>query len=204
MFREKSKNGDKKPLKETIEKVKQAFEKSGWTFEGLAINSGVPEQTIKNIIKGRTADPRFETIHRLTEALAAYIGDPAEEAEKHAESQPQKSPDDYRESLIAALYERIDVDEQRYKEKIADIRAMYEKEIVEIKELYCQRIEDEKESAKETIRMKSRWICILAASIAALIIFIGAYIIFDIRNPEMGIFRYEAIMQNADFSRMNM
>lgn len=192
----------KQPMKEALEKVKTAFEKSGWTYEGLAIKSGVPEQTVKNIIKGRTADPRFDTLHRLTDALEAYIGDPAEEAEKHAETQPQ--PDDYRESLIAALYERIDVDEQRYKEKITDIRTMYEKEISEVKELYEARISEDKRAANDQIKLKNRWICILAASIAMLMLFIVGYIFYDLRNPEMGIFRYEAYVGTSDFAHLNL
>ena len=190
------------PMKEALEKVKTAFEKSGWTYEGLAIKSGVPEQTVKNVMKGRTADPRFETLHRLTDALEAYIGDPAEEAEKHAEIQPQ--PDDYRESLIAALYERIDVDEQRYKEKITDIRSMYDKEISELKELYDARIAEDRRAADDQIKLKNRWIGILAASIAALMFFIVGYIFYDLRNPEMGIFRYEAFVGTSDFEHLNL
>lgn len=178
-------------MKEALEKVKSAFEKSGWTYEGLAIKSGVPEQTVKNIIKGRTADPRFETLHRLTDALEAYIGDPAEEAEKHAEIQPQ--PDDYRESLIAALYERIDIDEQRYKEEISEIKALYEARLVE-----------ERRVADERIRLKNRWVCILACAIAVILAFIGTYLILDLKNPEMGIFRYEAYVQPADYRQTNL
>ena len=179
-------------MKEALEKVKIAFEKSGWTYEGLAIKSGVPEQTVKNVMKGRTADPRFETLHRLTDALEAYIGDPAEESEKHAEVQAVQ-PDDYRESLIAALYERIDVDEQRYKE-----------EVKEIKELYEARLVEERRVADERIKLKNRWLCILAAAIALILLFIGVYLMIDLRNPEMGIFRYEAYVGSSDLVQMDL
>ena len=179
-------------MKEALEKVKSAFEKSGWTYEGLAIKSGVPEQTVKNIMKGRTADPRFDTLHRLTDALEAYIGDPAEESEKHAEVQAAQ-PDDYRESLIAALYERIDIDEQRYKEEISEIKALYEARLVE-----------ERRVADERIRLKNRWVCILACAIAVILVFIGTYLILDLKNPQMGIFRYEAYVQPADYRQTNL
>lgn len=69
-------------MNKTIDELKKAFTVSGMTYEKLSESSGVPSQTIKNIMTGRTSDPRMQTVQMLESVLEPYLSkDDTEKAE---------------------------------------------------------------------------------------------------------------------------
>ena len=79
---------DCKAVGERIKARKQALK---MTVEDLYRKSGVPEDTINNIIYGRTTDPRIESLAKIAQALDTTLDYIV--FGKTPEAQPQKKED---------------------------------------------------------------------------------------------------------------
>ncbi len=56
-------------LNERIFLIKQQLKQQKITYEELSQKSGIPLNTLKNIFRGRTANPRLDTMQAIEKAL---------------------------------------------------------------------------------------------------------------------------------------
>lgn len=142
-----------------------------FTTETIAKLSGIPEATVKNILSGKTEDPRFETVSAIVKAMGGSLDAVYSIAKK----------EDVEANSIIALkesYERqLKEQEAHYQQRISDMREHYEKRITEINEHI------------DTIKLDKRWFriatCICALALVVLFI-------IELLTPGMGWFRYGA------------
>ena len=69
------------------EKLQQALRHKGWTMTELSRRSGVPYDTVFNVLHGRRRRPHFQLVWRLARVLEVSLeslGDDEEEDEGHA------------------------------------------------------------------------------------------------------------------------
>ena len=140
-----------------------------FTIESISNLSGVPEATVKNILSGKTEDPRFETVSTIVKAMGGSL------------------------DAIYAATKKEDIEAN----SIITLKESYEQRIKELKESYEQRLTDTKEhyevliSAKKehisTIMLDKRWFriatCICAFALVVLFV-------VEILTPGLGWFRY--------------
>ena len=93
-------------IKEYLKTLKA---KGNYSWNDISVASGLPEATIRKIFSGETADPRFETVTRLVNAMGGSI-DKINEIEKI-----EKSDDSQLKSLATV--------KEIYEERIKDIKA---------------------------------------------------------------------------------
>ena len=103
-----------------------ALMKAGdFTYEDAANLSGIPQQTIRNIVTGKTPDPRFATVARVIISLGGDLNEIiGYEKKKEIEI-----------SSTVSLKET-------YEMRIADLIKSYEDRITDIKTLCDQRVAD--------------------------------------------------------------
>lgn len=140
-----------------------------FTIETISKLSGVPEATVKNILSGKTEDPRFETVSALVNSMggsldAIYTGNKKDNIEAHA---------------ITAIKEN-------YEQRIADIREYYEQRLSE-KDKHHERLLLEAEKHIETIKLDKRWFRI--GFVVSVFIF-AMLCVAELLNPNLGWFRY--------------
>ena len=140
-----------------------------FTIETISNLSGVPESTVKNILSGKTEDPRFETVSAIVKAMGGSLDAVYSVAKK----------EDVEANSIITLKEA-------YEQRIKEIKEYYEQRISDLKEHYEIRITDKKEHI-DTIQLDKRWFriatCICAFALVVLFI-------VEILTPGMGWFRY--------------
>ena len=112
------------------------------TVNDLFLKSGIPEDTINNIVYGRTADPRIETLAKIAMALdttldyivfgtqpAAHVEDMHHEDHTHHSEIDDhiRNLKEHHEKEIASLIES----HERY---IKDIKEAHEREVVALRD----------------------------------------------------------------------
>lgn len=118
-----------------------ALMKAGdFTHEDAANLSGIPAQTIRNIVTGKTPDPRFGTVAKIIISLGGDLNEiVGYEKKKEIEVNSTVSLKETYEMRIADLiksYEdRIEDVKALCELRLADMRKSYEERIVELKEL---------------------------------------------------------------------
>lgn len=119
-----------------------ALMKAGdFTYEDAANLSGTPAQTIRNIVTGKTPDPRFGTIAKIIISLGGDLNEiVGYEKKKEIEVNSTVSLKESYEMRIADLtksYEgRIEDIKAFSDQRVADLKALYEERIAGIKALY--------------------------------------------------------------------
>jgi transcriptional regulator with XRE-family HTH domain len=140
-----------------------------FTLETISNLSGIPESTVKNILSGKTEDPRFETVSAIVKAMGGSLD---------AIYSAVKKEDVEANSVIIL--------KETYEQRIKEIKEYYEQRISDLKEHYEVRITDKKEHIN-TIQLDKRWFriatCICAFALVVLFI-------VEILTPGMGWFRY--------------
>lgn len=96
-----------------------------FSYEDAANLSGIPAQTIRNIVTGKTPDPRFGTIATLIISLGGDLNEIVG-VEKKKEIELN--------SMVSL--------KETYEMRIADIIKSYEERIADIKALCDQRVDD--------------------------------------------------------------
>jgi transcriptional regulator with XRE-family HTH domain len=61
------------------DRIRQAVKTKGWTLRELERRSGVPYDTIYNVVHGRRQDPRFSVVAKLARALEISLDGLAED-----------------------------------------------------------------------------------------------------------------------------
>ena len=126
---------------------------NNFTYEDAANLSGIPQQTIRNIVTGKTPDPRFGTVAKIIISLGGDLNEiVGYEKKREIEVNSTVSLKETYEMRIADLI-------KSYEDRIADVRALCELRVADaqkscevrlddIKKVYEERIAELKELAK--------------------------------------------------------
>ena len=89
--------------------LKALKSKGKFTSAELAQMSGIPETTIRKILSGETADPRFDTVAKLVLAMGGSLNDLVEKVEeKDMKESPVIAIKEVYEAQIKDLQDHID------------------------------------------------------------------------------------------------
>ena len=162
-------------------------EKSGLTYEAIAQKSERSESTVKNLITGKTEDPRLDTVAPVIYAMGGSID----------EMYTGKSKEPTNELTINSLqeiYEHQLSEANRLSEThINNIRTHYEQHRQDVKDNYEKRLADKREIIEqkdkliktlEKENLSSRifsWVCVSI---------LVALLIAEVMNPNLGWFRF--------------
>ena len=110
-----------------------------FTHEDAANLSGIPAQTIRNIVTGKTPDPRIGTIAKLIISLGGDLNEiVGVEKKKEIEVNSMVSLKETYELRIADII-------KSYDDRIEDIKAMCELRLADMKKLYEERLAEQRE-----------------------------------------------------------
>ena len=140
-----------------------------YTYEGIANLSGIPEATVKNIMSGKTTDPRFETVSKLVIAMGGNLNDVvAPHNEKSAEN-----------NAVMAM-------KHIYDERITDIKAHFDTQFAHLKTNYEQQLSELKSHSDSQIaglRSDKKFLTIGICVVLAVLV---AFLIADLLIAESG------------------
>jgi predicted transcriptional regulator len=110
-----------------------------FTFEDIANQSGIPLQTVRNILSGKTPDARFGTIAKIVTSLGGDLNElVGYEKKKEIEVNSMVSLKETYEMRIADII-------NSYETRIEDIKNICELRIADIQKCCETRIKDMKE-----------------------------------------------------------
>ena len=117
-----------------------ALMKAGdFTYEDAANLSGTPAQTIRNIVTGKTPDPRFATLAKIIISLGGDLNEiVGYDKKKEIEVNSTISLKETYEMRIADLI-------KSYEERIEDIKALCEARIADMRQIYKEIIAEQRE-----------------------------------------------------------
>lgn len=123
-----------------------ALMKAGdFSYEDAANLSGTPVQTVRNIVSGKTPDPRFATLAKIIIALGGDLNEiVGYEKKKEIEVNSTVSLKETYEMRIADLI-------KSYEERIEDVKAFSDQRVADLKKLYEERFEDLKKLYEERL-----------------------------------------------------
>jgi transcriptional regulator with XRE-family HTH domain len=133
----------------STEKAKEyilALKNAGnFTFEDIANQSGIPLQTVRNILSGKTPDARFGTIAKLVLSLGGDLNElVGYEKKKEIEVNSTVSLKETYEMRIADII-------KSYETRIEDVKALYELRVADIQKCCETRIADIKRNFEERL-----------------------------------------------------
>lgn len=137
----------------STEKAKEyilALKNAGsFTFEDIANQSGIPLQTVRNILSGKTPDARFGTIAKLVLSMGGDLNElVGYEKKKEIEVNSTVSLKETYEMRIADIIKsydtRIEDLKELYEIRVADIQKCCETRIADIKRNFEERLEEQK------------------------------------------------------------
>ena len=162
-------------------------EKSGLTYEAIAVKSERSESTVKNLCSGKTEDPRLDTVAPVIYAMGGSID----------EMYTGKSKDAVKEISISSIKE---ISEQQLLETakmseshISNIRAHYEQHRKDSIENYEKRLDDKREiiaQKEEHIKTLKKEIATTRVLSWVCVAILVALLIAEVMNPNLGWFRY--------------
>ena len=107
-----------------------------FTYEDAANMSGIPAQTIRNIVTGKTPDPRFGTLAKLIVSLGGDLNEIiGYEKKKEIEVNSTVSLKETYELRIADLV-------KSYEDRIADVKALCDQRVADVEKYYELRLKD--------------------------------------------------------------
>ena len=123
-----------------------ALMKAGdFTYEDTANLSGIPLQTVRNIITGKTPDPRFATVAKIIISLGGDLNEIiGYEKKKEIEVNSTVSLKETYEMRIVDLI-------KSYEDRIEDIKAFSDQRAADLKKLYEERYADLKKLYEERL-----------------------------------------------------
>jgi DNA-binding Xre family transcriptional regulator len=141
----------------SVEKAKDYIlalkEIGSFSFEDIANQSGIPLQTVRNILSGKTPDARFGTIAKLVLSLGGDLNElVGYEKKKEIEVNSTVSLKETYEMRIADIiksYETRIADVKEFCElRVADIQRCCETRIADIKRNFEERLNERKDIEK--------------------------------------------------------
>lgn len=170
-----------------------------WSMERTAEESNIPFQTVKNVLTGKTENPRIDTVYALSKTLKVPIGtlyseDDANIIEEEVIiNMAEKTTDNSKVEEISVIalkeiYEhQITTMKEANEEHIKNIREHYERHITEIKEHYEKRLADKREHI-ETILLDKKWFRL--ASVFGVLGLLGLFFFIEFMTPGHGWFNF--------------
>ena len=161
---------------------------AGLTYEAIAIESDIPESTVKNLCSGKTKNPGIETVMPIMEAVGGSYDEML---------YPNKSKDEVKETSMLAMkdiYEnQLNAIKESNEREVSNVRSHYEQHhqdlvnnFTKVEEQYEKRLEASEKYINKleiTNHTKTIIICLLAA--IPIVLFI-----LEIMHPEHGWLRY--------------
>ena len=151
-------------------------EKSGLTYEAIAEKCGMSETTIKNLLLGKTEDPRLNTVAPVTYVLNGSVD----------EMYTGKGKSEIQEISLTSIKEMYEFQLAEFKAgeetRIANIRADYEKYLEDNKNHY-ERLLAEKDKHNKLFK-KIAMVCFGLACVGLAILI--TILILEVSNPELG------------------
>lgn len=144
--------------------------KGNFTYESISNLSGIPEATVRNIITGKTEDPRFETVSAIVLSMGGSLDAVYTAAKK----------EDVEANAVVTIKET-------YEQRIADQKKYYEHILAENNKHY-ERLLQEADKHIETIKLDKKWFRI--ASVASVLALIALFLFIEMVSPGHGWFRY--------------
>ena len=163
-----------------IQRLNEIRIQKGLTIEALAKSCDMSDSTVKNVLSGKTEDPRLSTLAPIAKALGVTL----DELIYPKGEEKQKEP-----SIIALkdMYEyQLASKTEHYESQIEQIKKYYE-HIIEEKVNHYERLLQEAEKHIETIKLDKRWFRI--GFVVSIFIF-AMLCIAELLNPNLGWFRY--------------
>lgn len=162
-------------------------EKCGLTYEAIAEKSQRSESTVKNLITGKTEDPRLDTVAPVIYAMGGSID----------EMYTGKSKDKLKEISIESIKEMYEFQlsevTKMSETHIENIRAHYEQHRQDFKENVEKRFADKREiiaQQEEHIKtLKKENLMSRIFTIICVAVLVGL-LIAEVMNPNLGWFRY--------------
>lgn len=110
-----------------------------FTYEDAANLSGIPAQTLRNIVTGKTPDPRFGTLAKIIVSLGGDLNEIiGYEKKKEIEVNSTVSMKETYELRIADMV-------KSYEDRIADIKAFCDQRVADVEKYYELRLKDMKD-----------------------------------------------------------
>ena len=107
-----------------------------FTYEDAANLSGIPAQTVRNIVTGKTPDPRFGTLAKLIVSLGGDLNEIiGYEKKKEIEVNSTVSLKETYEMRIADLV-------KSYEDRIADVKTLCDQRVADVEKYYELRLKD--------------------------------------------------------------
>ena len=129
------------------EKVREylvALKETGrFSHEDIANLSGIPLQTVRNIITGKTPDPRFATVAKMIISMGGDLNEIiGYDKKKEIEVNSTVSLKETYEMRIADLI-------KSYEDRIEDIKTLCDQRVEDVRKCYEMRIADIRQGVKE-------------------------------------------------------
>lgn len=174
-----------------IERIEQRRIELGLTVKQLCDTSNVPEATYRNILKGRSEKPAFDTIRSLALSVNLSLDELVSVANDGA---PAVVPDDLQKINHApATTQELDSAMSILMRVITDNNASYQAALQSRNEEFERALisrdaqfNRERNDLLETIHNKDRWIRWEFALICTLITFICVILLIDVLHPDIG------------------
>ena len=110
-----------------------------FSYEDAANVSGTPVQTIRNIVTGKTPDPKFGTVVKLITSLGGDLNEIiGYEKKKEIEVNSMVSLKETYEMRIADIV-------KSYEERIEDVKKLCEARIADMRQIYKEIIAEQRE-----------------------------------------------------------
>lgn len=161
-------------------------EKSGLSYEVIALRRNMPESTVKNIILGKSEDPRISTIAPIVEELNGSMDEMIYGKKKENKEITIASVVEIYEHQLAEVTRtseaHINNIRSHYEQHRKDSIGNYEKRLADKREIIDQKDKHIKTLEKEILSSKIfSWICV-----AVLV----ALLIAEVMNPNLGWLRF--------------
>ena len=174
-----------------LERIEQARIERHMTVKQLSTISGVPEATYSNIIKGRSANPSFQTVQALALALGLSLDDAV--AAASASTPPEiidtiqrnnNTPATTQEvdNALGVLMRLMEDNNKSYQAAIKSRNDEFERALLS-KDAQFER---ERAELLAALHTKDKWIRILFAACASLCLFICFMLLLDIMHHDVG------------------
>lgn len=116
-----------------------------FSYEDIANLSGIPVQTVRNIITGKTPDPRFGTVAKMIIAMGGDLNEIiGYEKKKEIEVNSTVSLKETYEMRIADLI-------KSYEDRIEDVKAFCEQRVADVQKCCELRLADMKRNYEERL-----------------------------------------------------
>ncbi len=135
------------------EYISALLKTGNFTYEDAANLSGIPAQTVRNIVTGKTPDPKFATLAKLIISLGGDLNEiVGYEKKKEIEVNSTISLKETYEMRIADLvksYEdRIEDIKSFADQRVADVQKCYELRLADMKRMYDERLDELRSASK--------------------------------------------------------